>query len=157
MTSTPMTLKERLDEDLQNAMRSGDTITRDAVRLIRGQVHNAEIDKGRDLDDAGVTEVLGRMAKQHRDSIEQFKAGKRADLVAHEAGQLGVVMRYMPQQMGRDGVLGLARQVVAEVGAKGPTDKGKVMGKLMPQLRDKADGALVNAVVTELLESLAKS
>lgn len=152
-----MTLKQRLDDDLKAAMRSGDTVTRDAIRLIRGQVKNAEIDKGRDLDDTAVAEVLARMAKQHRDSIEQFKAGKRADLVANEEGQLGVVLRYMPQQMSREDVLGLARQAAAEVGAKGPTDKGKVMGKLMPQVRGKADGAVVNAVVTELLESLAKS
>jgi uncharacterized protein YqeY len=152
-----VTIKERLDDDLKNAMRAQDAVTRDAVRLIRNQIKNAEIDKQKELDDVAVTDVLTKMVKQYRDSIETYKQGKRQDLVDKEQRELNVVLRYMPQQMSRDEILVVVKQAAAEAGAKGPTDKGKLMGKLMPLVRGKADGSEVNAVATEYLESLAKS
>lgn len=152
-----MTIKQRLDEDLKNAMRTQDTVTRDAVRLIRNQIKNVEIDKHKELDDTEAVEVLTKMVKQYRDSIETYKQGNRQDLVDKEQAELNVVLRYMPQQMSRDEILAAVERATAETGAKGPADKGKLMGKLMPAVRGKADGNQVNAVATAYLESLAKS
>ena len=97
------------------------------------------------------------MARQYRESIDAYGAAGRADLVAKEEGELAVIMRYLPRQMEREEILNIVSQVAQEIGAVGPADRGKVMGKLMPQLRGKADGALVNTVVGELLDSLAGS
>ena len=150
-----MSVQDQLTEDLKNAMKSGDTITKDTVRLIRSAVQNAEIEKQDDLDDTDVGLVLGKMAKQYRDSITIYREAKRDDLAAKEETELAVVMRYLPEQMSADDVRAIAETVVAEVDAAGPGDKGKVMSKLMPQVRGKADGSMVNAVVGELLDALA--
>ena len=149
-----MSIQDQLTEDLKNAMKSGDTITKDTVRLIRSAVQNAEIEKQGDLDDTDVSLVLGKMAKQYRDSITVYREAKRDDLVAKEETELAVVMRYLPEQMSADDVRAIAETVVAEVDAAGPGDKGKVMSKLMPQVRGKADGSMVNTVVGELLDAL---
>ena len=149
-----MSIQVQLTEDLKNAMKSGDAITKDTVRLIRSAVQNAEIEKQGDLDDTDVSLVLGKMAKQYRDSITVYREAKRDDLVAKEETELAVVMRYLPEQMSADDVRAIAETVVAEVGATGPGDKGKVMGKLMPQVRGKADGSMVDTVVGELLDAL---
>ena len=150
-----MSVQDQLTEDLKNAMKSGDTITTDTVRLIRSAVQNAEIEKQDDLDDTDVGLVLGKMAKQYRDSITIYREAKRDDLAAKEETELAVVMRYLPEQMSADDVRAIAETVVAEVDAAGPGDKGKVMSKLMPQVRGKADGSMVNTVVGELLDALA--
>ena len=121
------------------------------LRLVIAGIKNAEIDKGDSLDDAGVTEVLSREAKQHRESIAEFAKGNRQDLVDRNEEELAILMEYLPEQMSRADVEALARQVMEQVGARGPSDKGKVMGQLMPQLKGKADGKEVNEVVTELL------
>ena len=148
-----MSIQEQLNEDLKTAMKGGDTVTKDTVRLIRSAIKNAEIAKGGDLDDTGVNEVLGKMAKQYRDSIITFRGGNRQDLVDKEEAELAVVMRYQPEQMSADQVREIAQQAIDEVGATGPGDKGKVMGKLMPQVKGKADGSVVNTVVSELLDA----
>ncbi len=150
-----MSIQDRLNEDLKNAMKGHDEVTRNTVRLIRSAVRNAEIEKGADLDDAGVTDVLSRMAKQYRDSIAVYRDAGRTDLVDKEEAELGVVMRYLPKQLDEGEVLELATETADEVGAKGPQDKGKLMGKLMPKVKGQADGALVNRVVTELLKARA--
>jgi hypothetical protein len=94
------------------------------------------------------------MAKQHRESIEQFRNGNRPDLVEKEETELATVMEYMPEQMSVEDISSLVAQVINEVSATGPSDKGKVMGKLMPQVRGKADGNQVNTVVMTMLNSL---
>lgn len=146
-----MTLKERLTADLRQAQKSGDKARMTVLRLVIAGVKNAEIDKRAPLDDAGVIEVLSREAKQHRESITEFAKGNRQDLVATNEEELAVLMEYLPEQVGRADIQSLARQVMEQVGARGPADKGKVMGQLMPQLKGKADGKEVNEVVTELL------
>ncbi|MEE8517617.1 MAG: GatB/YqeY domain-containing protein [Dehalococcoidia bacterium] len=149
-----MSLRDQLSEDLKTAMKAHDDVTRDTVRLISAAVKNAEIEKGGELDEAGSSEVLARMAKQYRDSITTFGDAGRTDLVDKETAELDVLLRYLPEQLGEEQILPLAKAAVTEVGATGASDRGKVMGKLMPQLRGKADGSLVNKVVGELLESL---
>tara|TARA_B100001013_G_scaffold267349_2_gene169044 strand:+ start:431 stop:880 length:450 start_codon:yes stop_codon:yes gene_type:complete len=149
-----MTLQERLLDDMKDAMRQRQPERLSVIRMIRAKIHNEEISKGSELDDETVTEVITRMAKQHRESIEQFRNGNRPDLVEKEETELATVMEYMPAQMSSEDISNLVAQVIKEVSATGPSDKGKVMGKLMPQVRGKADGNQVNTVVTTMLSAL---
>ncbi len=146
-----MALQERLMADLKKAMKSGDKTRLSVVRMARAAIKNAEIAKGNPLDDAGVIDVLSKEAKQHRESIAEFSKAKRQDMVAGEEAELAVILEYLPQQMSREEVVTIARQVIEEVGAQGPRDKGRVMSKLMPQLKGKAEGRLINEIVTQLL------
>jgi uncharacterized protein YqeY len=151
-----MSTQEQLTEDLKVAMKSGDTITKDTIRMIKAALQNATLAaKGEPLDDASVNQVLAKMAKEYRDSITTYRSANREDLVAKEEIELAVLVRYLPEQMSEDQVRTIVQAVVQEVGAIGPGDKGKVMGVLMPQVRGKADGSVVNAVVSEILASLA--
>jgi hypothetical protein len=150
-----MSLLEQLNEDLKQAMKAKDEVTKDTVRLIKAAVQNAEIEKQATLDDTSANELLARMARQYRESITMYRDNAREDLATKEEAELSVVLGYLPEQLGADEILAMAKTVADEVGAAGPGDKGKLMGKLMPQLRGKADGALVNKVVEELLDSLA--
>ena len=152
-----MTIEERLVDDLKGAMRSGDELRRSVIRLVRAALQNEQIAKRRELDDAAAIEVLSRMTRQYREAIESYRQGNRPDRAEQEERELAVVMGYMPQQLSRDEVRDAAQRTAEEVGAGGPADRGKVMGALMPQLRGKADGSVVNEVVTELLESMASS
>lgn len=148
-----MSLKERLNTDLRDALRRGEEHRKAALRMVLAALHNAEIEAGGDLDEEAILSVLAKEAKQRRESIEEFRKGGREDLVAREGAQLAVIQQYLPQQMGRDEIVEAARAVIAEVGARGPGDKGKVMPVLVSQLRGRADGREINAVVTELLTS----
>jgi uncharacterized protein YqeY len=146
-----MALKQKLNDDLREALRSQDELRKTTIRLALSAIHNAEIAAGKELDDAGVTAVLAREVKQRRESIEEFKKGNRQDLVDKEQGELDILLTYLPQQMSRQEIADVARRIIAETGAAGPRDKGKVMPVIMNELRGRADGSEVNAVVTELL------
>ena len=149
-----MSLKDTLLADQKQALKQGDRVKLSTLRLLRSAIEYEEISRGKDLDDSGVQEMVARQVKQRRESIEAFHKGNRQDLVSKEEAELKVLLAYLPQQMGRDEVRALAQRVIAEVGARGPTDKGKVMGRLMPQVKGKAEGSLVNQVVTELLAGI---
>ena len=149
-----MTLKSRLDEDMKTAMRNRDAQRRDVIRFLRSEIRNQEIRAQDELDDQGVVQVLSRQAQQRRDSIQVFKDAERQDLVEKEEAELAVIMEYLPQQMGAEEITALVEKVVAEVGASGPGDMGKVMGALMPQVRGKAEGREVNAIVQQTLRNL---
>jgi len=144
-------LKERLTEDLKQAMRSGDTLKRSAIRLLLAAIKNAEIAKQKELGDGDILGIIAKEIRQRRESIEAFKSGNRQDLVAKEEAELVTLEGYLPPQMSREEIIKAARQVIQEVGARGPGDKGKVMPQLIAQLKGRADGQEINAVVTELL------
>ena len=150
-----MSTQDRLSDDLKTAIRGRDELTRDVVRLMLAGIKNAEIDKRGALDEAGVTDVLSRMVRQYRESITAFRDGAREAAAAKEEAELAVVMRYLPEQLGPDEIRALAAAAAAEVGAAGPSDRGKVMRVLMPRLRGRADGSVVSAVVGEVLEGIA--
>ncbi|MSP78793.1 MAG: GatB/YqeY domain-containing protein [Dehalococcoidia bacterium] len=152
----PEQLTAQLARELLDAMRQQDVVRRETLRLLQNALRYEEIAKARPLTDEEVNAVLQRQAKQRRDSITEFKKGNRPDLVQREEAELVIINKYLPQQMGRDEIMAIARTVAQEVGARTPGDKGRVMGKLMPQLKGKADGNLVNTVVMELLDALAK-
>ena len=147
-------IKERLDEDIRNTMRARDQQRLDTLRFLKSQIQLTEKNALAELDDQGVTDVIAKQAKDRRESIEMFGKGGRADLVEKEEAALAVLQEYMPEQMSIDAIEELARQAIADVGAAGPGDRGKVMGRIMPQVRGKADGSQVNAVVSRLLESM---
>ena len=144
-------MQERLSADLKDAMRSGDKTRLSVIRMIRARLKNAEIAQQKPLEDPDVIGIIGKEAKEHRESIEEFKKANRQDLVDKEEAELAVIMEYLPQQISRDEISAAARRVIDEVEAQGPGDKGKVMQKLMPELKGKADGREINEVVTELL------
>ena len=150
-----MSLRKRLDDDLKDAMRKRDTLRRSVIRIVKAEIRNAEIAGGTDLDDDGIIRVLGRQAQQRRDSIEAFSQGHRPDLVDKEKAELAVILEYLPRQMSSEEIRSVATRAIEEAGADGPQDMGKVMGKLMPQVRGKAEGREVNAIVTELLRGLS--
>ena len=145
-------LDDRLAGDLRDAMRGGDPIRRDTVRQLRSALHNEAIAKGRAPNDEETNAVVQRLVNQHRDSISEFKRGNREDLVAKEEAELQILLGYLPEQMSRDAIAASAKTVIAEVGAVGKGDQGKVMRELAAQMRGKADMRLVNEVVQELLQ-----
>ncbi len=146
-------LKQKLTDDLKQAMRNRDTIRRSAIRLLMAAINNAEIARQATLEDADILGIIAKEVRQRHESIEAFKQGNRPDLVAQEEAELAVLQQYLPPQMTREEIAEAARRVIAEVGAEGPGDKGKVMPKLIPQLKGRADGREINAVVSELLGS----
>ena len=148
-----MTLQEKLQEDLKNAMRSGDTARRDVIRFLRSAIHNQEIASQNDLDDEGIIAVLSKQAMQRRDSIEMFKEGNRPDLVEKEEAQLAIIGEYLPTQLTDEEISVLVHAAVDATGSTGPKDMGKVMGRLMPDVKGKADGRAVSRMVQELLRS----
>ena len=146
-------LKQKLSDDLKQAMRSGDTIKRGAIRMLMAAINNAEIARQAKLEDSDIFGVIAKEVRQRRESIEAFKQGNRQDLVDKEEAELAILQEYLPQQMTREEVVEAARKVIAEVGAEGLGDKGKVMSVLMAQLKGQADGREINEVVSELLSS----
>lgn len=153
-----MSLKDQLDADLRAALRAGDETRKSVLRLLLTAVRNAEIrpegttETGRlQLDDEAVRAIIRREVKQRRDSIEAYQKAGRADLAAKEEAEVTILSAYLPAQMSRQEIADAARAVIERVGARGPADKGKVMPVLMAELRDRAEGREVNAVVTELL------
>ena len=148
-----VSLKQKLTDDLRQAMRDGDTVKRSTIRLVMAAISNAEIARRGALEDTDILGIITKEVRQHHESIDAFKQGNRQDLVAQEEAELAVLQGYLPRQMTREEVVEAARRVIEEVGALGPGDKGKVMPKLVAQLKGKADGREINAVVSELLTS----
>ncbi|MHB8173262.1 MAG: GatB/YqeY domain-containing protein [Nitrospirota bacterium] len=146
-----MTLKERLNADMKEALKAHDAARLSTIRMIISSYRNKEIDSRKDLDDEGILGVLSTAAKQRRESIEQYGKAGRQDLVDKESAELDVIQSYMPQQMGKEEIEALVNEAMAESGAKGPADMGKVMKVLMPKVKGRADGKLVNELVKKAL------
>ncbi len=148
-----MSIVETVRSEMTAAMKSGDGRRRDIMRLLLSALQNARIALGRDLSDDEAVGVMQREAKQRRDSIVEYRKGSRDDLAHAEQEELDVIDVFLPAALSDDEVAELARTVVAEVGARGPGDLGKVMGPLMQRVSGRADGGRVNALVRELLTS----
>ncbi len=149
-----MSLKEQLANDLKDAIRQRDDSRKIAIRMSISAIKNAEIERGAALSEADVLTIVSREAKQRRESIAEFEKADRRDLVEKERAELEVLQSYLPAQVSRDEIAKAAREVIAEVGAGGPRDKGKVMPVLIGRLAGRAEGREINEVVTELLASL---
>lgn len=148
-----MTLKEQLNNDVKTAMREKDTDTRDTLRLLLAAIKQEEIDNQITLDEAGVQAVITKQAKQRRESIADYSKANRLDLVEEEEKQLVIIEKYLPKMMSKEEIKAIAEAVIAETGVTDARGMGQVMGKLMPQVKGKADGRLVNEVVRDLLNN----
>jgi uncharacterized protein YqeY len=146
-----ITLKDKIQEALRGALKRQQGVEVSTLRLLLSEIKYAEIAQQKPADDGKVLDVIAREVKRHRESIEAFSKGNRGDLVAQEEAELAILMSYLPKQMSREEVVAAARQAMDEVGARGQSDKGKVMAQLMPQLKGKADGREVSEIVSELL------
>ncbi len=149
-----MAVRDQLNQDLKAALRAGDESRKTAIRILLAAIHNAEIEAAGEIDNAAVVGLLSREVRQRRESIAEFRKGGRDDLVAKEEAELAIVMAYLPEQLTREAIATAAAAAISRVDAKGPADRGRVMAAIMPELRGKADGGEVSAVVSELLERL---
>ncbi len=146
-----MSLKDQITEDMKNAMRAKDTARLGTIRLLLAAMKQKEVDERIELDDGAVVAIIEKLIKQRKDSISQFQAAKRDDLVVIENAELIVLQAYMPEQMSEAEVAAVVAKAVAEVGATGPQDMGKVMGLVKSQLAGKADMGVVSAQVKAAL------
>lgn len=151
-----MPLKEQLKEDLKDAMRQGDVERRSTIRFLLSAIHNDEIARQTEVDNDGVIQVLTKQAQQRRDSIKAYQDANRQDLADKEQSELAIIAAYLPEQMTEDEVREAVQQALADTGASGPQDMGKVMKQLMPTVRGKADGKMVSSMVNEMLRGMAE-
>ncbi len=148
-----MSLKEQLTEDMKTAMKAKEDGKQrlGVIRLVRGAVRQVEIDGKKELNDDDIIAIISKEVKQRRDSIEEFKKGGREDLVAQNEAEIAILMEYLPKQLSETEVRELVQAAIAESGAATAKEMGKVMKVLMPKVKGKADGKLVNNIVKELL------
>ena len=146
-----MSLKDRITEDMKAAMRARQAERLSAIRLLLAAIKQREIDSRTEADDAAVLAIVEKLIKQRKDSIAQFDAGGRADLVAKETAEVDVLAAYLPQQMSEAEVSAAIDAAISELGATGPAAMGKVMGLLKPRLAGRADIGQVSAVVKRRL------
>ncbi|MFT3914401.1 MAG: GatB/YqeY domain-containing protein [Anaeromyxobacteraceae bacterium] len=142
-----MALKDQLDADLKAAMREKAQLRLDTVRMLKSAIKYREIELMKPLDDAGVLGVVSSEIKRRKDSIEQYRAGNRADLVEKEEAELAILQGYLPAQLSEAEVKAKIEDVVKRVGAQGPRDMGKVMKELQPEIQGRADGKTVSELV----------
>ncbi len=146
-----MTFANRLAEDLRKALRAGDSLRVSTIRLARASMQNAAIERGRDLTDEEVVEILGREMKRRREAIEAFAKGGRDDLVRKETLELAVLAEYVPAPLSPADLRAMVAEAITQVQAKDVRDMGRVMAAVMPKVKGRADGAAVNQLVRELL------
>jgi uncharacterized protein YqeY len=147
-----MGFSEQLMEDLKDAMRNHQEVRVSTIRMARAAIINEQIEKRRPLEEAEVISVLAKQVKQRRESIEEFNKGNRPDLVAKEQAEMEILLGYLPQQMTREEIEQAAKATIQQVGATGPNDFGKVMSKLAPELKGRAEGKIIGEVVRGLLQ-----
>jgi uncharacterized protein YqeY len=150
-----MSLKEKISADLKAAMKAGDTVKRDTLRMLDSMIKNVEIEKLKKeagLNDTEVQEVIQRAVKQRRDAVAQYAAGGRPELAEKENAEIKILMEYMPAQMGEDQVRAIVKEVIAATGATSKADIGKVMGQAMGRLKGQTDGNVVKKIVEEELQ-----
>lgn len=146
-----MSLKERLKADMKEAMKAKDKVRLSTIRMINSLIKNAEIEKRGELTDEEIIQLLMKYAKQRKESIEMYEKGGRQDLVEKEKAELAIVESYLPEQMSEEEIREIVKKAIEEVGAESVKDMGKVMKIVMPKVKGKADGSLVNKIVKELL------
>ncbi|MBQ1868027.1 GatB/YqeY domain-containing protein [Selenomonas sp.] len=147
-----MSLKEQLTNDMKEAMKNHDKDRLAVIRMVRGAIRQQEIDGQKELGDEDVIAVLSKEVKMRKDSMEEFKKGGREDLVEKTQAEIDVLMPYLPAQLSEEEVRELVKAAVEQTGAATPKDMGKVMGALMPKVKGRADGKLVNTIVRSFLQ-----
>ena len=152
-----MSLKDQLTEDMKTAMKAKEEGKQRlaVIRMVRSAIRQQEIDgNGKQaLDDEGVIAIISKEVKMRKDSLEEFKQGDRQDLVAQTEAEIAVLMPYLPQQLSEEEIRTFVKEAVEKSGASSQKDMGKVMGLLMPKVKGRADGKLVNSIVREMLNA----
>lgn len=146
-----MSLKQRLTDDMKAAMKAGDKHSLGVIRLINAAIKQKEVDERIELDDAAVIAVLDKMVKQRKDSVSQYEGAGREDLAKVEREEIVVIERYLPAKLGEAEIVVAIQAAIAETGASGPADMGKLMGALKPKLAGQADMGLVSRLVKQAL------
>lgn len=146
-----MSLKDRVNDDMKAAMRARETERLGTIRLLLAAIKQREVDERVTLDDTAIIAVVDKMIKQRKDSISQFEAAGRTDLADKEKAELAILSAYMPEQMSEAQIVAEVQAAVAQTGATGPQDMGKVMGVLKPKLAGRADMTAVSAHVKAAL------
>lgn len=146
-----MTLSERLEAAMRDAMRARDEMRTQTLRMAMAAAHNQRIAKGRDLTDEEVVDVLTKQVKQRRESITMFRDAGREERAAAEEAEAAILAEFLPEQLSAEQIEELARAAIAETGAAGPGDMGRVMGALSPRTKGRADGRAVSDAVRRLL------
>ncbi|UFJ43156.1 GatB/YqeY domain-containing protein [Brevibacillus humidisoli] len=146
-----MSLMERLNQDMKQAMRDKNTLKLSVIRMVKAAVKNEEIQKGDQLSDDDVLTILTRELKQRRDSLQEFEKAGREDLASKIREEIDVLTSYLPEQLSETEIRQLVRETIAAVGATSKKEMGKVMGAIMPKLKGRADGTLVQKVVADEL------
>jgi uncharacterized protein len=146
-----MGLQQQLLTDMQNAMRGGDVVRRDTIRMVRAAIRNTEIELQREATDEDVLQIISRQVKQRNESIEMFRQGGREDLVAEEEAQKAVLEEYLPDQLSEQEIEEVLREIVTELGANDMRQMGAVMRAAMQRLQGRADGSVVNRIVRDIL------
>ena len=146
-----MSLRERIQSDLTAAMRSGDSLRRDVLRMAESALYNAEKAKRQSLTEDEVQAVVGREVKTRRESVDAFRKGGREELATKEEAEIAILQDYLPEQLGDEELQRLVDDAIAATGASSPRDMGKVMGRLAPATRERADGRRVSELVAAAL------
>jgi len=146
-----VTLRERLHDDTTAAMRSGDALRRDVLRMVQNAIYNTEKAKRVTLSEDEILGIVVREVKTRRESVEAFRAGGREDLAAKEEAEIAILADYLPQALTDDELRALVDEAVAATGATSARDMGKVMGWLSPRIRGRADGKVASGLVTQAL------
>ena len=148
-----MSLLSKLNDDMKTAMKAKEKETLQVIRMLKASLQNEQIKVGRDLTDDEDLSVLAREMKQRRDSLSEFEKAGREDLAEKAKGEITIVEKYLPAQLTEDEIRQIVAAAIEKTGAASPKEFGKVMGVVMPQVKGKADGNQVNAIVKELLNS----
>jgi uncharacterized protein YqeY len=148
-----MGLEERLEKDFKTALRAGDKERVSTLRMVKAAIVQKTKEKGEEVDDTAILDLLGSAAKQRKEAIEAFQKGGREDLSAKEQQELEIIQEYLPEPLSEEEVAARVDEVISEVGATSPKDMGKVMKVLMAEVKGRADGGLVNRIVKERLEA----
>ncbi len=146
-----MTIKEKLQIDLKDAMVAKDTIRKNVVQLIKAGVLQVEKDKRITLDDEGVLDVIAKQLKQRRDSLPDYEKSGREDLIAQLKREMELLMEYLPEQLSHDELVEIVKEAISETGATTIKDMGKIMAAVMPKTKGRADGKEINLIARELL------
>jgi uncharacterized protein YqeY len=146
-----MNLKQKIDDDFKEAFKNREEIKTGALKMLRAEMHNAEIAKQKELDDEGVIEVVLREIKKRKDAAVLYEQGKREELAEKEKAETKVLSAYLPEQISETEVRELVKKAIEQLGATSIKEMGKVMGVLAPQIKGKADNSMVSNIVKELL------
>ena len=147
-----MSIQDKLMDDLKTSMKTKNKVRKDVITMIRSDVKQREVDERVELNDEDVIDIISKQLKQRKDSIAEFQKGDRQDLVESTEKEIEILLEYLPLQLTEDELDKIVRETIDEVNAETPKDMGKVMGGIMPKIKGRADGSLVNTLVLKYLK-----